>query len=329
MEIGENVLSGGERGGAGRRRGRSLTAREPARLTNGGYLFADARRDLISRAGLYARVSRPPAVVCRRTAAFVWGVDVLPPGRHPDAWDVELMVPRGHTPARRPGCAVYQGELPAGDVTREKGMWVTTKARTALDCGRWLPRMEALAALDRFLRIGVDREDLLRRAQGLSGRRNARRLRDLIELADPRAQSPSESWTRALLTEYGLPRPEPQIHVPLPDGRWVFIDMGWRKYRVGVEYDGAAHHTTPRQREHDERRRRELAEAGWLIIPVRKGDILGSPHRLIEHVTEKLMDRGWAPGTDEAQEIRKALLRAAARHAPGTRRRDRPRGSWS
>ncbi|GAA3737035.1 hypothetical protein GCM10022205_23770 [Spinactinospora alkalitolerans] len=50
-----------------------------------------------------------------------------------------------------------------------EGVRATTLERTALDCGRLLPRLEALAALDQFVRIGVSRVDLLRRCADMRG----------------------------------------------------------------------------------------------------------------------------------------------------------------
>jgi hypothetical protein len=64
-----------------------------------------------------------------------------------------------------------------------------------------------VAALDQFLRRQVDIESLGSRASALAGRRNARRLREVLWLGDAGAQAPSESWTRVLIIDAGLPRP--------------------------------------------------------------------------------------------------------------------------
>lgn len=94
-----------------------------------------------------ARITRaiPQAVVCRQTAAHIWGLNAL---HTPEAdWPIELTAP-GHLAL--PGCVTYPAPLPPEDITMHKGVRLTTMERTALDCARWLPRMEAVAILDQF-----------------------------------------------------------------------------------------------------------------------------------------------------------------------------------
>jgi very-short-patch-repair endonuclease len=58
-----------------------------------------------------------------------------------------------------------------------------------------------------------------------------------------------------------LPKPETQIRV----GRWR-IDLGYREFKVGVEYDGVQHWNDNRRRAHDIDRAADLAARGWFII---------------------------------------------------------------
>ena len=74
------------------------------------------------------------------------------------------------------------------------------------------------------------------------------RLRSVLDLVDGGAESPRESRLRLLLIRAGLPRPETQI--AFRDLR-IRVDMGWRRWQVAVEYDGAQHWTDPRQRSWD------------------------------------------------------------------------------
>lgn len=260
--------------------------------------LASCRADsLAARASMISRLPAPHAIVARRTAAWLWGLDVLPPGVRQWRWDVELVLPGRDLPP---------DELPAEHIVEEAGVRVTSLARTALDCARWLPRLEAVAALDQFLRRGVDPASLAAMARDLAGRPNGWRLRDVLRLGDGGAASPGESWTRVMVVDTGFPRPRTQIPVPGPYGEPLFIDLGYEQLRVGLEYDGERHHSGARARAHDERRRRWLRkEQGWEVIPVTK-DMFARPAPYLGALLTALLHRGWTP--DDA-----ALNRIATR----------------
>ncbi|MEU1389890.1 MULTISPECIES: hypothetical protein [unclassified Nonomuraea] len=194
----------------------------------------NAALSLLGRAERITRSCRQ-AVVCRQTAAHVWGLSVL---SVPDAdWPVEVIAP-AHLAI--PGCVTYVGEPPADDVTDHRGVRLTTMARTALDCARSLPRPEAVAALDQFARRGVDMEALWRRPL------NSWRLRDTLSLADGGAASPRESWLRVVLVDGGLPRPATQLAVPLAAAGAPTSTWGGSRTRWGSST--TARSTTPRRR---------------------------------------------------------------------------------
>ena len=246
--------------------------------------------------------SVPQAVACRRTAAHIWGLHVLSLDTTEDDWPVELIAP-GHLTI--PGCVTHVTILPAADITEHKGVRLTTQERTALDCVRWLPRMEAVAALDQFVRRGVDLEALWHQSTSWH-------LRDTLSLADRGAGSPRESWLRVILVDGGLPRPTTQIRVPLADDRVAYLDLGWPEFQVAVEYDGQQHHTSSVDQLHDERRRAELRSLGWRIIIVRRDVFPGQIADLLHQVADTLIQQGWQPGTRQTTRIL-ARIRAARR----------------
>ncbi|WP_214323478.1 hypothetical protein [Nonomuraea sediminis] len=255
------------------------------------------------------RVTRavPPAVACRRTAAHVWGLRALPCDTPEDDWPVEVVAPAC---LARPDCVTHLGHLPDRDVTHHRGVRVTTPGRTALDCARWLPKLDAVAALDQFLRRGVDLDELLRQATGLG------HLRDTLRLADPGAASPRESWLRVILVDGGLPRPATQIRVSLTGGRVAYLDLGWERYRLAVEYDGRAHHTSATDRGRDEFRRQELRCHGWRVIAVGRDVVPAHASRLLETVANALIECGWRPTSQETVRILRRIR--ATRRRPGS-----------
>ncbi|MGH3471940.1 MAG: DUF559 domain-containing protein [Nocardioidaceae bacterium] len=221
-------------------------------------------------------VLHPFGVFCDRTAAWLHGVDalsfreleILPP--------VEMVVLRGHTRPRRLHCRGGERDLNIGDVTSVGTCPVTSALRTALDLGCKLKRSEALAVLDGFLRRGlVTREEMLSRLPTYRGRRGVVQLRRLVRLADPRAESTGESWTRLAIVDAGLPTPELQ-HWVCDRGVPVFrLDLAFPKSKVAIEYDGMEYHDQPADRARDASRREWLRQRGWTVIVVRREDLSG------------------------------------------------------
>lgn len=277
------------------------------RVSRGAFAGVSEAETLRGRSEALCAVLPRWAIGCRRTAAWLWGLDVLPPGVAEARWPVEIVVPAGMAPARRPGCRAYQADLPAGDVVDASGIRVTSPERTALDCARFLPRLEAVAALDQFLRRGVDPAALTERAAVLAGRRNVARLRAVLDAADAGAESPGESWTRVLVLDAGLPRPATQVPVRLPGGRLAYLDMGVEGYATGIEYDGEEHHTGGLNEAHDAERRRRLREAGWVTVVAGKQHVLGDPRPFLGQVAETLLSRGWAPSPERLDDVMRRI----------------------
>ncbi|NUT39681.1 MAG: hypothetical protein HOV86_06785 [Thermoactinospora sp.] len=246
-----------------------------------------ARGSLAARARVFTDLI-PQAVACRQTAAHLWGLTALPWSAPEAAWPVELAVAQ---PMELVGCLTHVEAVPAREVTLRDGVRVTTQERTALDCARWLPRPEAVAALDQFARRGIDLEALARQAGGHW------RQRDTLLMADRGSASPRESWLRVVLVEAWLPPPATQIPVPLGDGRRAYLDLGWEEFKVAVEYDGHEHHSSERDRDHDSQRRDRLRALGWRVFPVDRSVFPARCGDVIEVVANALFERGWHPGS--------------------------------
>ena len=258
--------------GLSRRRLEQLLANhELRRVLTGVYVRCVVPDDPLVRVRAAARVVNPFAVVCDRTAAWIWGVDtfdyyeldVLPP--------LETYVLRGHARTNRPQCYRGSRDLATCDFVLVEGVKVTTPLRTALDLGCKLSRRAALAALDAFMRQhAITHAEMLAQLPRYFRRRGVVQLRQLVPVADPRAESQPESWTRLEIVDAGLPWPTPQYWV-VHEGRELFrLDLAYPRARVAVEYDGEEFHTSPEQRDADRLRRRWLRDHGWTVIVVDK-----------------------------------------------------------
>ena len=125
-------------------------------------------------------------------------------------------------------------------------------------------RLDALARA-----TGFKVDDVLRVAKCHPRSPGLRELETALDLVDPGAQSPRESYLRLLLIDAGFPRPQTQLPVLGVDGIPVaYLDLGWEHWMVGVEYDGDQHRTDRRQYVKDIRRLEMLERMGWRIVRV-------------------------------------------------------------
>ena len=187
------------------------------------------------------------------------------------------------------GILVRSYELPDEEVCTVTGMRVTTAARTAFDIGRGLPVAKAVPVLDALLNAtGIKPADVLTVADRHRRARGIRRLREALELADGGAESPQETRVRLLLVAAGLPKPETQIEFR---DLHIRVDMGWREWKVAVEYDGIQHWENRYQRSWDIERIALLEAAGWIVVRI-SAEMLSRPEAIVERVKAKLRERG-------------------------------------
>jgi hypothetical protein len=250
-------------------------------------VYADARApdDLAFRARALRLKLPDGAVLSRLTAAWLFGVELTMLSPPDGPMPVECTVPRGREPISRGGVRSYTAPLDGdGDLVLVAGLPCTSPVRTAVDLLRWLPPHEGLAIVDAMAARGVIQAlDLPPAVERFAAAPGVAQARYLAAIVEPLTESPGESWLRLRLVDAGFPRPEAQIAVPDADRPWHYrLDMGWRRRRLAVEYDGEEFHDAPHQRLHDERRREDLRQRfGWTVLGVGKGEVLG-PSMLLE-----------------------------------------------
>jgi hypothetical protein len=189
----------------------------------------------------------------------------------------------------QPGIVVRSHQLADDEVRTVWGMRVTTAARTAFDIGCGLPVAKAVPILDALLNATrIKPADVIAVADRHPRTRGIRRLRAALELADGGAESPQETKVRLLLVGAGLPKPETQIEFP---DLHIRVDMGWREWKVAVEYDGIQHWDDRHQRSWDIERIALLEAAGWSVVRV-SAEMLSRPNAIVERVKIKLRERG-------------------------------------
>ncbi len=118
------------------------------------------------------------------------------------------------------------------------------------------------------------------RAKGIA------RLRRVIDLAEPKAESAMETRLRMLLVLAGLPRPEVQVSIHDDQGRFLGRpDLLYRPQRLAIEYDGGNH----RDRLVDDNRRQNgLIGAGLRLLRFTAADVYGTPDAVAMQVRHGL-----------------------------------------
>jgi Protein of unknown function (DUF559) len=264
--------------------------------------YRDLRRHTRVYRNIYLRRGVELTAESRAVAAWLWSdkravvagnsAAVLLGARWGDAASpAELIGDRRHPP---PLIVVRNETLLPGETTSVASVPVTSPARTAYDLGRRPGLESALARLDALARAtAVTAADVLPLIEAHRGARGMKQLRRVLPLVDAGAESPQESRTRLVLISAGLPKPQTQIEV-LNDWGGVLarLDMGWERWKVGVEFDGAQHWTDPAQRTWDIDRAAELQRRGWVIVRVSADLLRNRPDVVVARTRDALCAAG-------------------------------------
>lgn len=217
----------------------------------------------------------PHAVLSHRSAGALWGIVKMRRRRI-----VEVTIPRGYR--RRPGLRVYRtGTLLPDEVTRLKGVPITTVVRTLYDLAGWLPRRPLERAVAEAIALGLTTVGEVRAmADRQGGRRGAGRLGAVLGPGEP-------VWTRSEAEERFLELVRRGgIRVPAVNTRVAGheIDFYWPTEGLAVEVDGFAYHTSPSAFERDRRRDAELVAAGVRVVRVTWRQITEEPRAVVRRL---------------------------------------------
>ncbi|MGZ5391142.1 MAG: endonuclease domain-containing protein [Mycobacterium sp.] len=176
-----------------------------------------------------------------------------------------------------------------------RGLAATTPARTAYDLGRRGTPTQAVVRLDALANAtDLKPEDVAALLPLHRGARGLPQLRDAIALMDGGAESPQETRTRLLLIAAGFPRPETQIVVCDKFGEFVGrVDMGYRTWKVAIEYDGPQHWDGPEAHARDIERIADLEAQGWIVIRLSRDILRYRRSIFLARVRDAMRDRGW------------------------------------
>lgn len=267
------------------------------RACHGVYVSGQVPDTLATRARALSLVLPTGAAVCRRTAAWLYGVDARAIGERSSDPPLQVLVDARSTVIHRKGVEGFSaGLFDSDEIVEIEGCRVTSPLRTATDLGRWLPRLEAVAVIDQFLRLDLVKLDaLIEQVVRFARHKGVRQLAFAVRIADPLAESPGESWLRVVIVDAGLPRPRAQVEFLDGLGEVRFrVDLGYDEVKLGLEYMGVEVHSGIEKRQRDDRRSTSIEdEYGWHIQEFWMGDVLGRRPTAPRRVAEALLARGF------------------------------------
>ena len=228
-----------------------------------------------------ARRLPPGAAFSGSTAAWLHGLDVAP------CDPIEVTIPDSVGGGRRAGTYVRRAALSAEDIVLRHGFPTTTALRTLVDLGGRDPLTEGVVAADLALHAGLVSIAEVNayvaehpRAKGIA------RLRSVVILAEPKAESAMETRLRMLLVLAGLPKPEVQVSIRDDDGRFLGRpDLLYRLQRLAIEYDGGNHRDRLVE---DNRRQNGLMAAGFRVLRFTAADVYRTPDLVVMQVRHGL-----------------------------------------
>ena len=241
----------------------------------------------------------PGAWISHLTAAILLGLWL--PSWFLGCRELHLSKPRALPPVRREGVVGHTVLAFDDEVMVWDGIRISTPARTWLDLARILPLKDLVAVGDQLVRQprpGLEGRTepwaalpqlaaMLRRHPKLKGIVKARQA---LELIRPGSDSAPETFLRLALTAAGLPEPELQLRIVPDDPYSPAADLGYRRQRVAIQYDGG-HHRTREQQSRDNRRDESFNAAGWRYFKFNSDDLADDFRGAVQRVRAALRPR--------------------------------------
>lgn len=259
------------------------------RLAHGVMVRLDDAIDESERLRLLATLLPRDAAFSHHTAAALLDAPVTTSPRTHVALTPRRVLPQ------HAGLVVHGRRLGPADVVLHRELRVTSGPQTFLDLAAVLAPQELVAVGDALLRDGhlsvLGLTERLARAGRVRGVVRARACAPLLSGA---AQSRPESVLRYWLVQSTLPDPEPQVEVHDRSGRVVAHgDLGYRQWKVLLEYEGRQHAETNQFRR-DVDRYSLMAAGGWLVLRF-AGQHLSYASTVVDRTRAALLSRGWRP----------------------------------
>lgn len=271
------------------------------------YTWQHGRDAVIADAIAYAQCMTEHEFFCLVTAAVIWDIPLPLSVLDPTRLHVGVFAP--HRASKRSNVTSHQARPHTTTTERHAGtgLIVASPASTWASLATVLENpYDLVAAADAIVRVDRTRGHVRPvtdtplatpaqlRACVESGRRvGIRKLREALPRVRTGSASRTETWTRLILVDGGLPEPVLDHDVYDEFGMFVAcVDMAYPDLRIAIEYDGEQHRTDSVQWSKDIDRLEALAALGWHVIRVERRMLFSTPSELLRRVRAARARRG-------------------------------------
>jgi hypothetical protein len=265
--------------------GRLASARRIIPVYRGVYAVGHTVLGVDGRRMAATLATRAP--LSHRSAAALWGMRPWSSPFH----ELTRPGPGGRRDRRRAGLLVHRARsLTPDQVTTERGIPVTTVARTLVDLAGVVPAPGLRRAVERADQLELFDlaavEHAVARHPGRAGIAALRTLlADFAQLGVTLTRSELEARMLQLCIDRGLSRPAVNFS---SDGRE--LDFRWPAAGLVAETDGWATHKTRAAFEADRARDRRLAVEGWRVVRITHRQLRDEPDAIADDLA-RLLDR--------------------------------------
>lgn len=215
--------------------------------------------------------------------------------------ELHLSRPRGSRAARHARVKGHQFVIDSADLGHVDGVPTSSIPRAWREAAAQMTVRELVQLGDFLVRVPrpafegrsepyttIDQlTEMVRKYPVVPGAKRAAVAAALVRVG---SDSPPESDCRLAIVGAGLPEPELQVALHPGDRYSPTLDLGYRKWKIGMQYEGAVHRSAERHST-DLWRDREFATEGWTVLGIGHRDraegffgLIRQLKRLIPHL---------------------------------------------
>jgi very-short-patch-repair endonuclease len=232
----------------------------------------------ITREGCYlaaVKACGPTAVLSHYSAAALYGLV---------RWDDRFPQVTTRTERKHKGIRVHRSStLEVRDITRHKGIPVTTPARTLIDLAATFDYRALRRTVREAHRNLVTIRQILETLERLGPRPGIANLRRILATGHAPTRSELEDAVLDLLLNAGFQRPD--VNQPLHiNGRTIIPDFRWPEQQLIIEADGAEWHDDRLTREDDAEKQALLEAQGERVIRITWAQAIAHRSQSLERI---------------------------------------------
>lgn len=263
---------------------RLLRSADFVTLLPGVCIRATAPQDARTAAQAVLLVAGEGAFVSHHQAARLWGAVV------PETATLHASITGNRHRSRRPEVCVHRSSRAP---VRFRGIPLTSAEDTFVDLAGHLSLVDLVVLGDSLVKRGRTTPERLVAAADVAPQSLRRRAVRAAAFVRTGVDSPMETRSRMLIVLAGLPEPAVDLRFVGDDGELLRrLDMGYRKHRLAVEYDGRQHAESQAQWESDVTRREEFDDADWRILTLLAKDVYRTPADTLDRVVRAMRKQG-------------------------------------